>query len=100
MRLLGVVVAILAQVALYLALRHLATAYRPAWADLHHPVHVTSLPWPTLVPVDVVHGPTGIPKSPGAPALTAPTLIVPPVIDLPPPALGPPTSTRGPAHSG
>ncbi|MGI4747813.1 MAG: hypothetical protein ACRYGI_19770 [Janthinobacterium lividum] len=94
MRLLGVIVAILAQVALYLALRHLATAYRPAWADLHHPVHVAALPWPTLVPVDVVHGPAAAPKAGSTPALAVPTLITPPVIDLPPPVLHVLASTR------
>lgn len=98
MRLLGVVVAILAQVGLYLALRHLATAYRPAWADLHRPVHVAALPWPTLVPVDVVHGPVNTPKVLGAPALAAPMLIAPPVVDLVPPDLDPPASIRGPAR--
>lgn len=85
---LGVVVAIAAQGALYLALRHLATAYMPAWAHhLHH--RQGPLPWPTLVGVDVVKEKSAPVDPHAAPALPPPVLMRPPVVVVPPPELAP-----------
>ena len=83
-RIAGVLVALGAQGALYLALRHLATATMPAWAHHHH--QAGPLPWPSVVPVDVVHGAAG--RADGPAPITVPAFIAAPTIVLAPPSLG------------
>lgn len=83
----GVLVAIAAQVALYLALRHLAIATMPAWAH-HRALHHGLLPWPAIVTADVLHGPATLDTT-DLPALPAPVLSPVRPVELPPPELGP-----------
>ncbi|MBE7211685.1 MAG: hypothetical protein INR65_11765 [Gluconacetobacter diazotrophicus] len=61
--LLGITLAVCAQGALYLGLRHASVASLPAWA---HGLHRSGpAPWPSLVTVDVV--PPAKPPHPAAP---------------------------------
>jgi hypothetical protein len=85
----GVVLAIAAQGALYLSLRHVATAHWPSWA--HHHVRPGPLPWPTLVPTDIVKGGSVAgngPLVPPPPVLPSPVLSPAPEIPIPAPDLG------------
>jgi len=80
----GIVVALAAQGSLYLTLRHMATAHRPAWADhLHRP---TDNPWPSSVQVDVVHGARAKATAPEPDRLPE-HFIAPPVVEIAPPLL-------------
>lgn len=83
----GVLVAIGAQVALYLALRHLAIATMPAWAH-HRALHHGLLPWQAVVTADVVQG-APIQGIKEVPSLPAPILSPVKLVELPPPELGP-----------
>ena len=80
-------IAIAVQVGLYLSLRHLATAYMPAWAHHQHHAVAGPLPWPSLVPADIVKGAGTDPALALPPALPAPMLSPAPIVVLPPPSL-------------
>ncbi len=78
--------AILAQGALYLGLRHVAVATWPSWAHRRPAAH-GSLPWPAVVSTDIV---AGTREAGEAPPLPPPTLMPPP----PPVALPVPDLNR------
>jgi hypothetical protein len=90
-KVLGVLIAIGAQGTLYLGLRHMSIATMPAWAHLHavRPM----LPYPAIVPVDLVHD-TRLKAAvdqaavEAAPALPAPVMQPPPVVTLEAPEVG------------
>jgi len=80
----GIVVALAAQGSLYLTLRHMATAHRPAWAD--HLPRPADNPWPSSVQVDVVHDGRAEAAAPQPDRLPE-HFIAPPIIEIPPPDL-------------
>ena len=76
-RVLGIVVAVAAQLALYAGLHRVSTVTMPAWA--HRMALPRLLPWPAVVPVAVIKGA----DAPTTGALPSPVLIPPPPIAAP-----------------
>ena len=87
-RILGVSIAIGAQIGLYLMLRRIAIATMPAWAHIHAHHARQAAPYPSIVGVDVVKGASGpVDASPSVP-LPSPVLQDVPVVPVAPPDLG------------
>ena len=77
-RVVGVAVAVVAQLALYAGLHRVSTVTMPAWA--HRATLPRLLPWPAVVPVVVIKGD----DAPIAGALPSPVLVPPPPVAAPP----------------
>ena len=76
-RVLGIAVAVLAQLALYAGLHRVSTVTMPAWA--HRTVLPRLSPWPAVVPVAVIKGN----DAQAIGALPPPVLIQPPLVTAP-----------------
>ncbi len=81
-RVLGIAIAVLAQVALYAGLHRISIVTMPAWA--HRVTVPRLLPWPAVVPVAVIKGD----DAPAGDTLPPPVLTPPPPLAAPlPPEL-------------
>ncbi len=87
-RILGVSMAIGAQIGLYLMLRRIAIATMPAWAHVHAHHARQTAPYPSIVGVDVVKGAAGPADASPPLSLPAPVLRDVPVVPVTPPDLG------------
>ena len=88
----GIALAIAAQGALYLGLRHVAVATWPSWAH-HRPGSHGPAPWPKVVSTDIV---PGMREAGRVPPLPAPALMPAPLVLLPVPDLDVPGTTAAP----
>lgn len=87
-RILGVSIAIAAQIGLYLMLRRIAIATMPAWAHVHAHHARPMSPYPSIVGVDVVKGSPGPANAAPPSSLPPPVLSDVPVVPVAPPDLG------------